>query len=362
MSAGPILIMAGGTGGHVFPALAVAQVLRSREREVVWLGTRLGLEARLVPPAGIPIEWIHVGGLRGKGAATLLAAPLALALALWQAIGVLRRLRPSAVLGMGGFVSGPGGFAAWLLRRPLIIHEQNTVPGLTNRLLARVARVVLEAFPGSFRAATGARHTGNPVRAAISALAPPDIRLAGRSGPLRLLVLGGSQGALRLNQVVPEAVFRLPTRLRPQVWHQAGTRTLAVAEQAYRQAEIEARLEAFIDDMAAAYAWADLVICRAGALTVSELANAGVGAVLVPFPAAVDDHQTSNARQLVAAGAGLLVPEAELTAERLAQDLGALLDDRGRLLAMARAARAQAMPDAAERVADACLGAGRAAA
>ncbi|HUG22214.1 undecaprenyldiphospho-muramoylpentapeptide beta-N-acetylglucosaminyltransferase, partial [Piscinibacter sp.] len=258
--------------------------------------------------------------------------------------------------------SGPGGFAAWLLRRPLIIHEQNTVPGLTNRLLARVARVVLEAFPGSFRAATGARHTGNPVRAAISALAPPDMRLAGRSGPLRLLVLGGSQGALRLNQVVPEAVFRLPTRLRPQVWHQAGTRTLAVAEQAYRQAEIEARLEAFIDDMAAAYAWADLVICRAGALTVSELANAGLGAVLVPFPAAVDDHQTSNARQLVAAGAGVLIPEAELTAERLAQELHGLLDDRERLLGMARAARALAVPDAAERVADACLGAGRAAA
>jgi UDP-N-acetylglucosamine--N-acetylmuramyl-(pentapeptide) pyrophosphoryl-undecaprenol N-acetylglucosamine transferase len=362
MSAGPILIMAGGTGGHVFPALAVAQVLRSREREVVWLGTRRGLEARLVPPAGIPIEWIHVGGLRGKGAATLLAAPLALAWALWQAIGVLRRLRPSAVLGMGGFVSGPGGLAAWLLRRPLIIHEQNTVPGLTNRLLARLARVVLEAFPGSFRAGSGARHTGNPVRATISALAPPDRRFAGRAGPPHLLVLGGSQGALRLNQVVPEAVFRLPLRLRPDIRHQAGAGTLALAEQAYRQAEIEVRLEAFIDDMAAAYGWADLVVCRAGALTVSELANAGVGAVLVPFPAAVDDHQTSNARQLVAAGAGVLIPEAELTAERLAQELHGLLDDRERLLGMARAARALAVPDAAERVADACLGAGRAAA
>lgn len=352
---GPILIMAGGTGGHVFPAIAVAKVLLAREREVVWLGTRRGLEARLVPQAGIPIEWIKVGGLRGKGPAALLGSPLALAWALWQAVRVLRRLEPAVVLGMGGFVSGPGGIAAWLLRRPLIIHEQNTVPGMTNRLLARLAGVVLEAFPGSFHAAAHARQVGNPVRREISALAPPEVRLAGRSGPVRLLVLGGSQGALRLNQVVPESLFRLPLRLRPEVWHQAGPRTLPAAAEAYRAAEIEARLEAFIDDMAAAYAWADIVVCRAGALTVSELADAGLGAVFVPFPAAVDDHQTSNARQLVAAGAAVLLPEAELTAERLARELGSLLADRGRLLDMARAARAQAMPDAAEQVAESCL-------
>lgn len=355
MSSGPILIMAGGTGGHVFPAMAVAEVLRTREREVIWLGTRRGLEARLIPQAGFPIEWISVGGLRGKGVATLVGAPIALVWALWQALGVLRRLRPAAVLGMGGFVSGPGGLAAWLLRRPLIIHEQNTVPGVTNRLLARLARVVLEAFPGSFRAAARAQHTGNPVRSEISALAPPDARMAGRSGPVRLLVLGGSQGALRLNQIVPEALFRLPLKLRPEVWHQAGPRTLAVAAEAYRAAEIDARLEAFIDDMAAAYAWADVVVCRAGALTVSELANVGIGALFVPFPEAVDDHQTRNARHLVAAGAALLVPEQELTAGRLARDLEGLLGDRARLLEMARAARAHAMPDAAERVADTCL-------
>ncbi|MGH8495328.1 MAG: undecaprenyldiphospho-muramoylpentapeptide beta-N-acetylglucosaminyltransferase [Gammaproteobacteria bacterium] len=360
MSDGPILIMAGGTGGHVFPAMAVAQALLAREVEVVWLGTRRGLEARLVPPAGIPIEWINIGGLRGKGLTTVLVAPVALIRALWQSVCVLRRLQPSAVLGMGGFVSGPGGLAAWLLRRPLIIHEQNTVPGMTNRLLARVARVVLEAFPGSFDAAAGARHVGNPVRREISALAPPDIRLARRDGPARLLVLGGSQGALRLNQVVPEALFRLPLRVRPEVWHQAGPGTLNAAEQAYRAAEIEARLDAFIDDMAAAYAWADLVVCRAGALTVSELANVGLGAVFVPFPAAVDDHQTRNAGHLVGVGAAVLVPEPELTAERLARELGQLLGNRARLLDMARAARAQAMPDAAEQVAETCLRAARA--
>ncbi|CAN5280602.1 undecaprenyldiphospho-muramoylpentapeptide beta-N-acetylglucosaminyltransferase [soil metagenome] len=355
MSGRPILIIAGGTGGHVFPALAVAEVLVERRQPVIWLGTRRGVEARIVPQAGIPIEWVSVGGLRGKGSAALLGAPVTLLRAIVQALSVVRRLRPAAVLGMGGFVAGPGGLAAWLLRLPLIIHEQNTIPGLTNRLLARISATVLEGFRGSFPASTRARHVGNPVRRAISALAPPEQRMAGRRGPARLLVLGGSQGALRLNQVVPEALVRLPAESRPAVWHQAGPRTLNVAAEAYRAAEIEVRLEAFIDDMAAAYRWADLAVCRAGALTVSELAGAGLGAVLVPFPAAVDDHQTSNAQQLVTVGAALLIPESELTAARLAHELEPLLEDRQRLLDLAHAARAQSMPQAAEEVADACL-------
>ena len=317
----PIVIMAGGTGGHVFPALAVARELESRAEEVVWLGTRAGLEAELIPKAGIAIEWTRVSGLRGKGTLSWLLAPFKLAVAVYDALAVLRRRRPKLVLGMGGFASGPGGIAAWLLRRPLVIHEQNSVAGLTNRLLAGLAREVLEAFPGSFSSRVKARQVGNPVRPEIAALTAPRQRLAGHDGRLRLLVLGGSLGAKILNETVPAAITLLPESLRPEVRHQAGVATFETARHAYDTAGIEVRLERFIDDVAEAYGWADMVVCRAGALTVSELAAAGLGALLVPYPYAVDDHQTGNARYLVDAGAAVLMPQTGLTPASLAAEI-----------------------------------------
>jgi len=346
--------MAGGTGGHVFPALALARRLREQSVEVVWLGTRRGIEARLVPAEGIAIEWLSIGGLRGKGLSTRLAAPWRLAAALWQALRVMWRRRPSVVVGLGGFVAGPGGVAAWLTRRPLVIHEQNAIAGFTNRCLAYLAREVLEAFPGGFDAGVRTVVIGNPVRREIAALPAPAERLGRRHGAVHLLIIGGSQGAVRLNTVVPYALARVGG-LRFEVRHQAGERWLDACRESYAGARVRADVGAFIDDMAEAYAWADLVICRSGALTVSELAAAGLGAVLVPFPSAVDDHQTSNARYLVRVGAAVLMPDRELTAERLAAELERLCADRARLLDMAERARAQAMPDATERLADACL-------
>ncbi|MFI4884036.1 MAG: undecaprenyldiphospho-muramoylpentapeptide beta-N-acetylglucosaminyltransferase [Steroidobacterales bacterium] len=350
-----VLIMAGGTGGHVFPALALARKLREESIDVVWLGTRRGLEARIVPAEGIPIEWLSVGGLRGKGWRTLLAAPWRLAVALVQALRVIRRQRPTVVVGMGGFVTGPGGVAAWLTRRPLIIHEQNAIAGFTNRCLAHVAREVLEAFPNSFAAGVKARTVGNPVRRDISALRPPAERFAGREGAARILVIGGSQGAVRLNTVVPYALARLAGTIRFDVRHQAGERWIEAGRQSYADAGMRADVRPFIEDMAEAYAWADLVICRSGALTVSELAAAGVGAVLVPFPAAVDDHQAHNARYLVREGAALLIADRDLTVERLAAELERLCSAREKLLVMAERARRIAKPDATEHLAAACL-------
>ena len=352
----PVMIMAGGTGGHVFPALAVAGVLRNRHRDVVWLGTRRGIEARLVPAAGYPVEWIEVEGLRGKGLSGWLAAPLTVARALCQARRALRRCRPGVVLGCGGFASGPGGIAAWLAGTPLVIHEQNSIVGLTNRWLARVAARIAEAFPGSFAARHHAVHVGNPVRPEIADLPPPRERLAAHAGPLRLLVFGGSQGAAALNRLLPEAIAMLPVALRPRVLHQSGTRDCDATAAGYRRHGIEAEVRAFIDDMAAAYAAADLVVSRSGALTVAELAAAGIAAILVPFPAAVDDHQTRNAAWLVGAGAARVVSERGLTPARLAESLAALLSSgRDGLLGMAEAARAVAVKDAAERVAALCL-------
>jgi UDP-N-acetylglucosamine--N-acetylmuramyl-(pentapeptide) pyrophosphoryl-undecaprenol N-acetylglucosamine transferase len=349
------LIMAGGTGGHVFPALALARELRARSWQIVWLGTHRGLEARLVPAEHIPVEWLSVSGLRGKGWWVWLTAPLTLLRALSQALAVIRRRQPALVVGLGGFVAGPGGIAAWLLRKPLLIHEQNAIAGFTNRCLARLARSVLAAFPGSFPPWVKPRVVGNPVRREIAALAPPSQRFAQRHGAIRLLVLGGSQGAARLNAIVPFALARLAATLQFDVRHQSGERWLEVARRNYQQAGSSARLQPFIDDMAEAYGWADLVICRAGALTVSELAAAGVGAILVPFPAATDDHQTRNAAVLVNAGAALLIVERTLSAELLAEELARLCGGRGRLLAMAERARALAKPRAAEELADACI-------
>jgi UDP-N-acetylglucosamine--N-acetylmuramyl-(pentapeptide) pyrophosphoryl-undecaprenol N-acetylglucosamine transferase len=348
-----VLILAGGTGGHVFPALAVAERLRDLGVRVEWLGTAAGLESRLVPGAGIALHRVAVSGLRGRGAAALLGAPLRLLRALAQSLAVLRRVRPRAVLGMGGFVSGPGGLAAWLLRIPLLVHEQNAVPGLTNRWLARFAGRAMEAFPGSLSPSVHARHTGNPVRASLLGLPPPAQRLAGRGPELRLLVLGGSQGAKALNEVVPAALARLGQGVA--VWHQVGGAHLEHAGERYRQAGVQARLVGFIDDMADAYGWADLVLCRAGAMTVAEVAAVGVASILVPYPHAVDDHQSANARYLADAGAALLLPQPELDPRRLAGLLAELAGARERLLRMAEAARALAMPDAAAAVAGHCL-------
>jgi UDP-N-acetylglucosamine--N-acetylmuramyl-(pentapeptide) pyrophosphoryl-undecaprenol N-acetylglucosamine transferase len=350
----PVMILAGGTGGHVFPALAVAEQLRRQGVPVVWLGTEAGLEARVVPAAGLPIEWLNVRGLRKRGVAGWLSSPWMIARATMQAVRAMRRHRPRAVLGMGGYVSGPGAAAAKLLGIPLLIHEQNAVPGFTNRKLLPAAVRVMTGFEGVFGEDGKIVHTGNPVRASIAAVPAPAERVRPEK-PLHLLVLGGSQGAAALNEAVPAALARLDAKLRPQVWHQAGPRHLDGALAAYRQHAVEARVEPFIDDMAAAYAWADLAICRAGALTVAELAAAGVPAVLVPFPFAVDDHQTANARHLVARDAAVLFPQDHLTADRLSAVLAELLGDRAHLQTMAANARAMGRPDAAARVAQQCL-------
>ena len=355
MSARPILVMAGGTGGHVYPALAVARLLQASSRDVVWLGTHRGLESRIVPAAGIDIEWISVKGLRRKGALALLIAPFQIGWALLQSLGVIFRRRPAAVLGMGGFVSGPGGVAAWLTRRPLVIHEQNAAAGLTNRLLARLARVVLQAFPGSFNARVNAETVGNPVRDEITAIPAPSERYKDRQGPLRLLVLGGSQGSLALNRVVPAALAGLDAESRPVVRHQCGERTMDVAKQAYAELGIDVQLLPFIEDMAEVYAWADLVVCRAGALTVAELCAAGLPALFVPYPAAVDDHQTANAGPMTRAGAAAIIQESELSPARLAELLRDWLNSRDALLQRAEKARSLAAPNAVGRIAELCL-------
>lgn len=351
----PVMILAGGTGGHIFPGLAVAEALRERAVPVVWLGSEGGMETRLVPPTGIRIETIRVRGLRGKGALALLKAPFLLLGSLAQAWAVLRREKPRAVVSFGGYVAGPGGLCAWLQRRPLVVHEQNRAPGLTNRLLSRFAKRVLCGFPGSFPAGQ-AEVVGNPVRPAIAAIPAPEQRLAGRDGPARLLVLGGSQGAHALNRGLPAVIAALPADIRPQVRHQCGERHADATRAIYAQSGVAAEVESFIADMAAAYAWADLVVCRAGALTLAELCAAGVGGVLVPFPAAVDDHQTRNADYLAEDGAAVRVSEGEGFERRLGAALAPLLGDPQARLAMARAARGIARPDAAGNVAEIVIG------
>lgn len=348
-----VLIMAGGTGGHVFPALAVAHVLIQRGARVSWLGTQAGIEARLVPEHDLPLYTIDVAGLRGKGFISWLGAPLRVLRACWQSFRLLRRLGPQLVIGMGGFAAGPGGLAAWLQRRPLLVHEQNAAAGLTNRSLATIATTVLQALPGTFPARRKAITVGNPVRADILALDAPAGRWAQRDDAVRLLVLGGSGGALAINERVPAALARLDAGRRPQVRHQAG-RTLAEAEAAYAETDVSADVSAFIDDMAEAYAWADVVICRSGALTVAELAAAGLPALLVPYPYAVDDHQTANGAWLVNAGAAVMIQQTDLTVERLAAELERLCSDRTALLEQAEAARSVAWLQATDSIVDAC--------
>lgn len=349
-----VLVLAGGTGGHVYPGLAVAERLRERGHRVAWLGTREGLEARVVPAAGIALHCVRMSGLRGGGAAGWLRAPLKFLRGFAESVGVLRRVRPDLVLGMGGFVAGPAGLAAWVLRRPLVIHEQNAVPGLANRLLSPFASVLMEAFPGTFPPRARARHTGNPVRADILALPAPEARMTGRRGPLRLLVIGGSLGARALNQVVPRALEHPPVARAVEVQHQAGPRNIEDARAAYGEAGARVTVLPYIDDMAAAYEWADLVLCRAGAMTVGELAAAGAASILVPYPYAVDDHQHHNARYLSDAGAAVLVPQSELDGATLGRLLEELAAARDRLLDMARRARQLAVPDATDRVVHVC--------
>ena len=340
--------MAGGTGGHVFPALAVADELRARGVEVLWLGTRRGIESDVVPRANIDISYINIAGLRGKGMLDLVYAPFKLIAALAQAIAVLRRLQPAAVLGMGGFVTGPGGIAAWLLRKPLLIHEQNAIAGLTNRLLRPFATRVMEAFPRSLQRAL---HTGNPVRKSIAAL--HDTNKAEPSGQLKLLVVGGSLGAKALNEVVPEALAQLAPAQRPEVWHQTGRKLIDATRAIYERHQLNARVDPFIDDMAAAYQWADLIMCRAGAMTIAEIAIVGLASILVPYPFAVDDHQTHNARYLADAGASILIQQADLSPTVLLELLQSL--DASRIGAMSQAARKMALPQATIQVADQCM-------
>ncbi|MDX1755765.1 MAG: undecaprenyldiphospho-muramoylpentapeptide beta-N-acetylglucosaminyltransferase [Marinobacter sp.] len=349
------LMMAGGTGGHVFPALATARMLQEKGHEVHWLGSQGGMEERLIGATDIPLSLIAVSGLRGKGKLALLAAPFRLTRALCQALAVVRSLKPDCVIGMGGFVTGPGGLAAWLTKTPLLVHEQNAIAGMTNRILARFAKTVMEAFPGSFGPQRVTRCTGNPVRQDLARIAEPAARLEHRRGPLHLLVVGGSLGAQAINQRVPEALAKLDADIRPVVRHQSGERNLELARQAYQAAGVEATIEPFIEDMAEAYEWADLVLCRSGALTVSELCIAGVGAILVPFPHAVDDHQTRNGQQMLDARAAVLIPQHRLSAELLADTLAELCSDRQRIINMAQAARSLARPDATERVVNYCL-------
>lgn len=353
MSGGPVMIMAGGTGGHVFPALAVAQGLRDRGVEVVWLGSRRGLEARLAPPPGVAMEWLAISGLRGRGVLVWLGAPWTVGRAVLQAWRIFRRVRPAAALGMGGFVSAPGGLAAWLSGVPLLIHEQNAVAGYANRLLAWFARRVLLAFPGALPARGSCVRTGNPVRRELLELAPPQARFADRSGPLRILVLGGSQGARPLNRQVPEGLAGLGVECR--VLHQAGRRNAAEVRSAYRRLGLESDVRDFIEDMAGVYAWADVAVCRAGALTLAELAAVGLGAVLVPFALAADDHQTRNAEYLAERGAARLIAESDLSPGALAAAVEEFAGDRAAALERAVRARSLARPDATEEVVNACL-------
>jgi UDP-N-acetylglucosamine--N-acetylmuramyl-(pentapeptide) pyrophosphoryl-undecaprenol N-acetylglucosamine transferase len=349
-----VLIMAGGTGGHVFPGLAVAQRLREEGIEVHWLGTQKGLEAKLVPEAGIPIHYISISGIRGKGWKDLALAPWRLTGAIMQSIKVLRQLRPDVVIGMGGFVSGPGGIACGLLRIPLVIHEQNAKPGTTNKWLASIAKKVLEGFPNTFVQRQKVVTIGNPVRIQIIKLPQPTERFANRENPLRLLIVGGSLGAAAINRLVPQALAKMPLAERPIVLHQTGEKHFAETQKAYTDAGVSADIKPFIVEMDKAYEWADIVLCRSGALTVAELCAAGVGAILVPFPFAIDDHQTANANFMVKEEAAYLIQQADLTTDNLVSLLKQLYADRKKCVAMAQSAYKLRKIDATDEVLRIC--------
>ena len=351
-----ILIMAGGTGGHVYPALAVADNLKEQGFKLFWLGTSKGLETNVVPKHGYPLLKINIAGIRGKGLLRLLIAPIMLMIALLQALIIMIKVRPVVVLGMGGFASGPGGIAAWLMRIPLLIHEQNAIAGLTNRLLAPFSVSVMAAFPGAFKESGKLTITGNPVRNDIVNLPDPEKRYSNRvTNSLKVLVLGGSLGAKRLNEVIPETLLALRSDYQFEVKHQCGERHYSITEAAYKELGINAKVMSFIDNMADAYAWADIVICRAGALTIAELAACGVGSILIPFPHAVDDHQTENAKYLSVEGAAILIQEAQLNAERLKDVLLKLCYAPEQLIQMAIKARSLSKPHATDDVARLCM-------
>ena len=343
-----ILIMAGGTGGHIFPGLAVAEQMRAAGWEVVWMGARGGMEERLVPRHGYRTAWIRAKAARGKGLLQKLLLPANLLYSFWESARHIRSVRPSVVLGLGGYVAFPGGMMASLFNRPLALHEQNAIAGLANRVLSQVSDKVMVAFPDTLK---GAEWTGNPVRAEIAAIEPPEKRFARRQGQIRVLVVGGSLGAQALNEAMPKALSQLENK--PSVVHQSGEKHLDALKRHYREAGVQGELVAFIDDMARRYAEADLVICRAGAVTIAELSAGGMASILVPFPHAVDDHQTANAKFLSDRGAAVLIQQRDLSPEKLAGLIRSL--DRTKLLEMAQKARALGKPDAARIVAQRCM-------
>lgn len=345
--ANSVLMMAGGTGGHVIPALSVAKALQAKGYRIEWLGTAAGIENKLVPQAGFPLHHLNIAGLRGKGKLGLLTAPWRICKAIWQARAVIKQVQPCAVVGFGGYATGPGGVAAKLAGVPLLIHEQNAIAGLTNKLLRPLSNVVMQAFPEALQ---GALTVGNPVREDVAAIAAPEQRFTAAQKNLKVLVVGGSLGAVAINKLVLEAMQQLEPSERPQLRHQVGQNNLPQMQQAYQQAEVAAEVLPFIEDMAAAYAWADLVICRAGALTVAEIAAAGCAAWLIPYPFAVDDHQTANANYLVRHQAALLSQQHELTASQLASTLQQLQQHREQLLALANNARKLAITTATAEV------------
>ena len=348
-----LMIMAGGTGGHIYPAISVADYLREKGWHIVWLGSQSGMEARIVPPKGYAMAWIRFSGLRNKGLLRALMLPINLLIACGQSAAAIFTHRPDVVLGMGGYVAFPGGLMASLMQRPLVIHEQNSVAGLTNRVLARFSDRVLTAFPNAFKNNRLSQWVGNPTRADITGVDAPGTRYAPRRGRLNVMILGGSQGAAVLNDTLPRALALMPEAQRPQVTHQSGAAHIDALRAAYAAAGVQAEALPFIENMAVRYATADLVICRAGASTVTEIAAVGVASILVPLPWAVDDHQTTNARYLADRGAAILIPQAQFSPEKVA----GLLQDftRGKLLEMARAARTAAKPDATRVVGDICM-------
>lgn len=350
----PIMILAGGTGGHVFPALAVANELREQGVPVVWVGTDRGIESKVVPNAGFELIKMSVQGLRRKGIAQYLRAPFIIARALWESVKILRKYQPKVLLGMGGFVSGPCALMGFVMRKPIIIHEQNAVVGLTNRILAPLSTMMFTGFPLKDKRKK-AKFIGNPVRKELLNIENPEERLAKRQGNKRILIVGGSQGSAALNKVVPAAVHLLKDSTGIDVWHQTGVKALDDVAEQYEQAQVSANVNAFIDDIDQAYAWADLVICRSGAMTLAEIAMVGVGSILVPYPYAVDDHQTANAETLVAAEAAYLIAEQELQAKKLATLLQDILNDNVKLIAMACAAKHSVDNQASKVVAHACM-------
>lgn len=370
-----VLIMAAGTGGHVFPALAVAKKFKDQGIDVIWLATHQGMEVKWVTSENIPIFPIDIGGLRGKGVLAWLMLPIKFLRALIQSMRIISNTKPNLVLGMGGFVCGPGGVAAYLLNTPLVIHEQNAIPGLTNQCLANFLTrgkpkptrgiKVLAAFSNSFSAKIKAILTGNPVREELLQFEPPEKRWQNRSGRLKILVLGGSRGAQSINQVVPKAIALMPPAERPDMYHQTGDTHIEATQRLYEQEAVgkdenqsvlaySNRVVSFIDDMAKAYLWADLVICRAGAITLAELCNVGIGSILIPFPHAVDDHQTKNAEYLIKAGAAILLPQTQLTAEALAKQLTYFSVNHSKVIDMANRAYSLRTPDATEKVVEQC--------